>query len=84
MRRIAPLTVIEHFNVFKDCRLGLLVCLKVLQIDEFGLEGVEEALCHCVVPTVPLPAHTRLYPVPGEQRAFEGRGMVTAVEPGAI
>jgi hypothetical protein len=67
IRRMAPLTIIEHFNIFKDCRLGLLVCIKVLQRDACGLYGVEEALCHRVGPTVALAAHARLEPVPGEE-----------------
>jgi hypothetical protein len=37
IRRMAPLTVIKHFDIFKYCGLGLLVRVKVLQIDHFGL-----------------------------------------------
>ena len=37
MRRMAPLTVLEYFNVCKHCRLRLLVRVKVLHIDSFGL-----------------------------------------------
>ena len=58
---MTALAVIEHFDVFKHCRLGLFVCLKVLQRDSFGLSCVQEALGHRVVPTVALPAHTGLH-----------------------
>jgi hypothetical protein len=36
IRRMAALAVREHFDVCKDCRLGLLVRVKVLQMDECG------------------------------------------------
>jgi hypothetical protein len=39
--RMTALPVIKHFDVFKDRRLGLLVRVKVLQRDAFGLSGQE-------------------------------------------
>jgi hypothetical protein len=38
---MTALPVIKHFDVFKDRRLGLLVRVKVLQRDAFGLSGQE-------------------------------------------
>jgi hypothetical protein len=37
MRRLAPLAVIKHFDLFKPCRLRLVVCVKVLQRDQRSL-----------------------------------------------
>jgi hypothetical protein len=68
MRCMAALAVIEYLHVCKHRRLGLLVHVKVLQRDQLRFSGVEETLCHRVVPAVALAAHTRLYPVLGQER----------------
>ena len=64
---MTPLAVIEHFDIFKHCGLSLLVGVIVLQINQFGLSGVKEALCHRVVPTIALTAHTGLYRLLGQE-----------------
>jgi hypothetical protein len=67
MRCMTPLAVVEHFEVFKHRHLGLLVCVNVLQSNQCGLSGMKDALRHRVIPTGALPAHTRLYPMLGQE-----------------
>src|SRR5688572_20384972 len=77
---MTALAVIEHFDVFKDCPLGLFVRSKVLQRDAFGLECVKEALRDSVIPTVALATHAGLYPVPSEELAIAATGAGRVIE----
>src|ERR1051326_4372369 len=58
---MTALAIIEYLNIFKYRGLGGLVCVIVLQIDQCGFSGMEEALGHSIIPTVALPTHTGLH-----------------------
>src|SRR5262249_40950962 len=75
---MAALTVIQYFDLFTHCRLGLLMRVKVLQIEQFRLSGVQEALRHGILPTVALAAHTRLYPVRPQELSIALHAILTA------
>ena len=77
MRRMTALAIIEHFEVFKHCRLGLFVRITVLQRDQLHFSGMEETLRYRVVPTVALPAHTRLHAVLAQELPVAVRTVLT-------
>ena len=58
-----PYRVVEALDVFKDREPCFSSCLVMRVIDPFGLERVEETLCHRVVETVPGSAHAAPRPV---------------------
>src|SRR5215813_12672897 len=64
---MAPLAIIEHFDIFKYPCLGLPRCVILLQRNSFGLSGMKEALGYSVVPTIALAAHTGLYGMLGQE-----------------
>lgn len=57
---MARLPVVKNLNVVKDLSPGLLRRMVVPAMNQFYLEGVEEALGRGVIPTIPLPAHTAM------------------------
>jgi hypothetical protein len=57
---MAPLPVVKNFNVVKDIPSSFLTRVVVPAMNKLHLEGVEKALGHSVIPTIPLPAHTAL------------------------
>src|SRR5687767_590063 len=56
-RRVDALAVVERLDVIEDAGPSLLARPVVLVVDEFGLQGVEEALLGRVVVAVALAAH---------------------------
>jgi hypothetical protein len=54
-----PLAIIKPFHERKDLPTGFIPCVIRLVMDELIFQGTEEALRHCVVVTIPSPAHTR-------------------------
>ena len=60
---MTALAIIEDLNIFKYRGLSGFVCVRVLQRDQFGFSGMEEALGHCIIPTVALPTPTGLLPM---------------------
>jgi len=74
---MAALPIIEHFDVFKYCCLGRLVCGIILQIDQCGFSGMEEALGYGIVPTVALPTHTGLYRILGQELSIAVGAILT-------
>jgi hypothetical protein len=58
--RMAPLPIVKHFDVVKDLSPSFLSGVKMLSMNQFHLEGVEEAFRLGIILTIPLPAHTAL------------------------
>jgi len=54
-----PLTIIEPFDERENLSTGLVPCLIRLVMDEFILQGAEEAFRYRVVVTIALPTHAR-------------------------
>ncbi len=71
-------TVIEHCDVFKHCGLGVCGRVTVLQVDQLGLKGVQATLRDSVVPTMPLPTHTGLYRMLGQELPITGGPILAA------
>jgi hypothetical protein len=57
---MAPLPIVKHFDVFKNFSLSFLSGVIMPSMDQFHLEGVEEAFGHGIILTISLPAHTAL------------------------
>jgi len=49
-----PLSIVEHFDEFKHCRLGLLAGQEVLIMNQLILQCTEEALDHRIVIAIAL------------------------------
>src|SRR5207245_845887 len=62
----------------KPHRLCLCVRVQILQIGQGGFEGMQEALCHGVVPTVALATHTRLHPMLPQELSIALSPILTA------
>src|SRR6266568_1756910 len=70
---VEPLDVVEHIPLRLGPRaIGAMV-------DQLGLERLEEALDHRVVPAVAPPAHAGPDPVAGEERLIGRAGILTAL-----
>lgn len=54
---VAPLGVVEHFDVVEDVGAGVVAGRVDLSTDSLALEQLEEALGHGVVVAVAAPAH---------------------------
>jgi hypothetical protein len=78
MRRMAPLAVRAHVDVCTHRRLRLRVRVPGLHLDHCGLEGMEAALRHRVLPTGALPAHPRLYLVLAQELPSARSALLTA------
>ena len=57
---MAPLPIVKHFDVVKDFSPSFLSGVKMPSMNQFHLEGVEEAFRLGIILTIPLPAHTAL------------------------
>ncbi len=55
--RVLSLTVIKHFDIFKNCLVSLFPGLKILMMNEFCFQRVKEALGHCIIPAISFAAH---------------------------
>ena len=67
MRCMTALAVLADVDVCTHGGLGVPTCAQVLQIDACGREGMPEALCHGVIPTVARAPHPGLQPVPRQE-----------------
>lgn len=61
IRRMATHTVVKQFDVFKDTEIRFLFGGDVFSIERFNLKASEERFHRCVIPTIAVAAHTRLY-----------------------
>ena len=50
-------SIVEHFNVIVDLRLGDITGLVDSLLDPLFLQAAKERFGHCVIPAVPTPAH---------------------------
>ena len=59
---MAPVPIVKHFDVVKDLSPtpSFLSGLKMPSMNQFHLEGLEEAFRIGIIQTIPLPAHTVL------------------------
>ena len=55
--RVPPLAIVKALDVFEDFAAGLSSGVPLTLVNQFELEGGEEALRHRVVPAVSLAAH---------------------------
>ena len=55
--RVQPLAIVKALDVFEDFTPGLSSGVPLSLVDQFELEGREEALRDCVVPAVACAAH---------------------------
>lgn len=58
---MAALSIIKHFEIFKDLLLGLFSCVVLTMMNEFPFQGAKEALDAGIVPTVSSPRHAPPY-----------------------
>ena len=49
--------VVPGLDVFEDGHFGLSACVEFLSVGAFGLQGLEEAFGHGIVPAVSFAAH---------------------------
>src|SRR5688572_17363023 len=66
MRRLTALAVGDPCDVCTEYCPGLFVHLTIFQRVHFGCSGVQEALCHSVIPAGALTAHAGLPPAHGQ------------------
>ena len=57
---MAPLPIVKHFDVVQDLPPSFLSGVVMPSMNQFHLEGVEEAFRLGIILTIPLPAHTAL------------------------
>ena len=50
-------SIVEHFNVIVDLRLGDITGLVDSLLDPLFLQAAKERFGHCVIPAIPMPAH---------------------------
>lgn len=63
--RMAPDTIVEHLDVFKDHLPRLLAGGKAVVMQAFRFERAKEALHRGIVPAVSFPAHRCLHAIAG-------------------
>src|SRR6266853_5526938 len=73
-----PGSIVEAFDVGKNIALGVCSCCVFPVMDEFGLEGVEEALHRSIVVAVSLAAHRGSDSGGLQARAIVVRGILDA------
>ena len=59
-RRMSPLLVIKHFDVFKQIPPRLRSGLIATMVRQFRLQRMKETLHRRIIQTVPFPAHAAL------------------------
>ncbi len=55
---MSPDTVVIGLDICKDFPLRLISGEECVLIDQFGLDGFEKRLSHCIIPAVSFAAHT--------------------------
>ena len=75
---MAPLAIVEDFDVVEDIGTGLSPRLPGRAPDEFPFQGREKAFHRGVVPAVGAPAHTALDAVFGELGPVGGAGILAS------
>jgi hypothetical protein len=75
---MSPLAIIIHLDVFKDSSFRFIPCPKLVPMNQFNLERVEETLRHGIIPAVALFTHTAGNLILGQQRLKVVTGILAA------
>ncbi len=60
---MAALSIIKHFEIFKDLLRGLLPCVILTMMNAFPFQGPKETLDAGVVPAITLATHAGKEPI---------------------